>query len=165
MVPRDLCLLVFIPLHSPSHTVAELVWVTNGIQQKCCYAASDIRLWKKLWLPSWWRLIHTTTAPLPPSLSLPLLTLRESQLPCQEWRGPRGEEPKPLANSYWGTEACQQPLSVPGSGSSHPGWTLQWFQPSLTAWQQPHERPWARTIRLSRSCTSNPEKQGEVTAV
>ena len=131
MAPNDLCPLVFIPLYRPSHTVAGLVCVTTRIWQKWWHALLRWGYKRNYGFYHGGGMLALPTHPLPYLYLLLSLLSDKVSCHCQEWRDPSGEEPKPLANSYWGlptvmwvSPEVDLPILVEPYNNFNPSWQL-----------------------------------------
>lgn len=140
--------LVLTALCSPLLHLPGLVYMTNSIWQNDGKRVS----YKRLQLTSW-ALSHL------PTLSDHSLWGRQAaMLLTTLWRGPHGEEHRPLANSQQGTEAFQQLHEWPWNSPrfSSPIWTLRRPQPWPIARLQPLLQPQARNTQLNHSQIPKP---------
>lgn len=77
------------------------------------------------------------------------------------WGGPWGRGLDPPANSWWGSEACQQ-CEWAGDFILQFRLSLKMLGPRLTVCLFPYEEPWARTTLWSQDCMPDPQKLCEI---
>ena len=76
---------------------------------------------------------------------------------CVLQRGPWGQK--------WRLPANGHKMSQLGSESSGLKWDSGWWQPRLTSWLWPHERPWDRTSHLRHSWIPDSQKIYQIISI